>query len=228
MRHALELERIRTRIATDLHDDVGASLSQVAIMSEVVMRGAEPDRRALAEIAGTSRALLQSMNEIVWAIDPSHDRLQDLTKRMRWFAGETFSASGIAVHFATEPQGRERRRGVEDGDVVHRADGGVPRVQRQVDVQAVHQVRAQHRHESEHRPPGPGHDRSPARRDARRELADGVVLHHGRQRCGGAVAQRADELTDVGLDPAAAGTKGEGGEADPVGSDDNTPSSSQK
>jgi signal transduction histidine kinase len=113
MRHVLELERVRTRIATDLHDDVGASLSQVAIMSEVVSRSAIADRKVLEEIAGTSRALLQSMSEIVWAIDPSHDRLHDLTQRMRWFAGETLSGCGIVLHFSISEQERELRLSVE-------------------------------------------------------------------------------------------------------------------
>jgi signal transduction histidine kinase len=113
MRRVLELERVRTRIATDLHDDVGASLSQVAIMSEVVSRRAAADRDALAEIAATSRELLQTMSEIVWAIDPSHDRLHDLVQRMRWFAGETLSGRDITLHFSSSEEEREMRLAVE-------------------------------------------------------------------------------------------------------------------
>jgi signal transduction histidine kinase len=113
MRYVLELERVRTRIATDLHDDVGASLSQVAIMSEVVSRRAASEREALEEIAGASRELLQSMSEIVWAVDPTHDRLSDLTQRMRWFAGETLSACGVGLHFSVDPAERELRLGAD-------------------------------------------------------------------------------------------------------------------
>jgi signal transduction histidine kinase/ligand-binding sensor domain-containing protein len=113
MQRVLELERVRTRIATDLHDDVGASLSQVAIMSEVVSRGATADREALKEIARTSRELLQSMSEIVWAIDPSHDRLHDLILRMRWFAGETLSGRGVSLHFSVAGEERELRLNVD-------------------------------------------------------------------------------------------------------------------
>ena len=109
----IALERVRTRIATDLHDDIGASLSQMAIMSELVSRRAAADREALQAIAGTSRELLESMSEIVWAIDPSHDRLHDLTQRMRWFAGETLSGCGIALHFSIPEQERELRLSVE-------------------------------------------------------------------------------------------------------------------
>jgi signal transduction histidine kinase len=113
MSYLLELERVRTRIATDLHDDVGASLSQVAIMSEVISRRAVPDRKALEEIAGTSRELLQSMSEIVWAVDPSHDRLQDLIQRMRWFAGETLSYRGLALHFSAPEDASDLRLNLE-------------------------------------------------------------------------------------------------------------------
>jgi signal transduction histidine kinase/ligand-binding sensor domain-containing protein len=109
LQRVLELERVRTRIATDLHDDVGASLSQVAIMSEVLSRRGSADSATLEEIAGTSRELLQSMSEIVWAIDPSHDRLQDLVQRMRWFAGETLSSRGITVQFSGSESDRELR-----------------------------------------------------------------------------------------------------------------------
>jgi signal transduction histidine kinase len=113
IRHVLELERVRTRIATDLHDDIGASLSQVAIMSEVVSRQASADREALEEIAVTSREVLQSMNEIVWAIDPSHDRLHELTQRMRWFAGEMLSSRGVILHFSAAGEEHELRLSID-------------------------------------------------------------------------------------------------------------------
>src|SRR5581483_80554 len=70
----LELERVRTRIATDLHDDIGSSLSQIAILSEVANRNRDPNQlklaAPLADIAGISRELVDSMSDIVWATDP--------------------------------------------------------------------------------------------------------------------------------------------------------------
>jgi signal transduction histidine kinase/ligand-binding sensor domain-containing protein len=113
MRHVLELERVRMRIATDLHDDVGASLSRVAIISELVSRRAEPDRKALADISATARAVLQSMSEIVWSIDPSNDNFQDLRQRMRWYAGETLSHSGTVLHFSSTGDSPELRLSIE-------------------------------------------------------------------------------------------------------------------
>jgi ligand-binding sensor domain-containing protein/two-component sensor histidine kinase len=99
----VELERIRTRIATDLHDDIGANLSLIAMASEVAKRrspeGDQQVTEALALISGTSRELVDSMGDIVWAVNPDRDHLVDLVTRMRRFASGVFSASGIAVHF---------------------------------------------------------------------------------------------------------------------------------
>jgi ligand-binding sensor domain-containing protein/two-component sensor histidine kinase len=100
---AIELERVRTRIATDLHDDIGASLSQVAVITEVLRRQLEPvDPRIthnLSLIARVSREVVDSMSDIVWAINPQKDNLNDLARRMRRFAGETLAARDIQIHF---------------------------------------------------------------------------------------------------------------------------------
>jgi PAS domain S-box-containing protein len=92
-----ELERVRQRIATDLHDDIGSSLTQISILSEVVQRqsvGAAGNER-LATIAQSARELIDSMSDIVWAINPHRDHLSDLTHRMRRFAADTLPARGI-------------------------------------------------------------------------------------------------------------------------------------
>jgi len=98
----LAVANVRTRIATDLHDDIGSSLSQIAILSEVAQREAGKDARhgtPLAEIAGISRELVDSMSDIVWAINPDHDRLSNLVYRMRRFAADLLGAQGIALEF---------------------------------------------------------------------------------------------------------------------------------
>src|SRR5262249_26801498 len=73
----IELERVRTRIATDLHDDIGSSLSRITLLSEVIkqqMGEGPPGLRALiTEVAETARALTGTMSDIVWAIDPRRD-----------------------------------------------------------------------------------------------------------------------------------------------------------
>jgi two-component sensor histidine kinase len=99
----LQLERVRTRIATDLHDDIGASLSQIAVVSEVLSQDGNANdqfREALSQIATDSRELVASMSDIVWAIDPRCDHLHDLVQRMRRFASDMFTTRGIRFQFA--------------------------------------------------------------------------------------------------------------------------------
>ena len=98
----LELERVRTRIATDLHDDIGASLSQISILSELARRRAgdvDALQKPLADIAGASRELLASMSDIVWSINPQRDHLRDLLQRMRRFATDVFTTRNIEFQF---------------------------------------------------------------------------------------------------------------------------------
>ena len=105
-----ELERVRKRIATDLHDDIGSALTQISILSEVVHRriGANdsPVSEPLALIADSSRELVDSMSDIVWAINPEKDHLNDLLGRMRRFAADMLTARNIEFHFQT-PNGEK-------------------------------------------------------------------------------------------------------------------------
>ena len=83
LQQLLELERVRTRIASDLHDDIGSSLTQIAIMSEVARRqNGHQNGHPLERIADLSRELVDSMSDIVWAINPKRDQLSDLIQRI--------------------------------------------------------------------------------------------------------------------------------------------------
>jgi ligand-binding sensor domain-containing protein/signal transduction histidine kinase len=105
----LELDRIRMRIASDLHDDIGANLSQIAILSEVAAQrlggDGSPLRDPLSVIAASSRESLDAMSDIVWAVNPGRDSLQELSHRMRRFASDVLSASDIRLVFSS-PEGR--------------------------------------------------------------------------------------------------------------------------
>ncbi|HEY0048243.1 MAG TPA: ATP-binding protein, partial [Pyrinomonadaceae bacterium] len=121
LRQLLELEKVRTRIATDLHDDIGASLSKIAILSEVVRQRVSPlapkdagISEPLEHIAGTSREMVDSMSDIVWAINPHKDRLSDLIQRMRNLAGEMTELCDIRLQV--------RLLGFEDRDLSLGAD----------------------------------------------------------------------------------------------------------
>jgi len=100
---AIELERVRKRIASDLHDDIGSSLTQISLLSEVVNQRIADRESAvaqpLAQIANCSRELVDAMSDIVWAINPQKDHLSDLTQRMRTLTSEVSTACGINVRF---------------------------------------------------------------------------------------------------------------------------------
>jgi signal transduction histidine kinase/ligand-binding sensor domain-containing protein len=108
VRQLLAVERMRTRIASDLHDDIGAGLSQIAIHSEVLRQDSRgrpsASTQKLETIASTARALTASMSDIVWAINPRRDHLEDLVSRMRAFALDVCSAQGIELTFEA-PEG---------------------------------------------------------------------------------------------------------------------------
>jgi signal transduction histidine kinase len=99
MDRQLALERVRSRIATDLHDDIGASLARIAVMSEAVKdrvnAGDGDSQRMLANIAETSRSLVEGMGDIVWSIDPRHDNVCDVVARLRAFGSDVLETRGI-------------------------------------------------------------------------------------------------------------------------------------
>jgi signal transduction histidine kinase/ligand-binding sensor domain-containing protein len=99
----LALERVRLQIASDLHDDIGSSLSQVSMLGELARRslnGASPGAADLIDrMATASREAVSAMGDIVWSIHPRHDRLSDLVQRMRGFASDVLSAREIDFDF---------------------------------------------------------------------------------------------------------------------------------
>jgi signal transduction histidine kinase len=100
IRRELALQAMRTRISADLHDDIGSSLSRVVLLSEVAksrIPNAPADAaRLLEDIASTGREVLDGMSDIVWAVDPRRDQVEDLATRIRDYAGTVLDESGIA------------------------------------------------------------------------------------------------------------------------------------
>jgi len=102
----LEIERVRLRIAADLHDDVGSSLSRIAILSDVASREVDAGRpivERLEEIAQAARNLVDTAGDIVWSIDPRRDDLDSLIARFRRFIGDMLDAKAIAWTLAVPP-----------------------------------------------------------------------------------------------------------------------------
>lgn len=103
---AMKLQAVRNRIASDLHDEVGSSLSSINIGSRLAgeMSSAENEqvRALLARIGETSSNSLRSISDIVWAIDPKNDEGEALVKRMRRTAHELLERKGVKVEWRVD------------------------------------------------------------------------------------------------------------------------------
>lgn len=103
IRRISHLEKIRNRIAGDLHDDIGSNLSSIALLSDLVAASDQLDSSALAKlrnISTTAREMVGSLREIVWSIDPSRDRYNDLVEYLREIASSV--VSGIELDFQAD------------------------------------------------------------------------------------------------------------------------------
>ena len=103
LRQATAIERLRLRIATELHDDIGANLSQIAILTEVARR--DGAKSMLAEVPVIARETVELMSDIVWAVNPGHDGFDALLHRMRRFASDTLGAADIDLDFSAPQTG---------------------------------------------------------------------------------------------------------------------------
>jgi ligand-binding sensor domain-containing protein/two-component sensor histidine kinase len=105
----LSLERVRARIATDLHDDLGARLSRISILSEVAARHISSDgasaERLLGEMGETARSLIETTADITWSVDPRQDDLASLAARVRRFAADMLDGRGIQWTFDVPADG---------------------------------------------------------------------------------------------------------------------------
>ena len=100
-RHAIERER--ARIARDIHDDIGAGLTEMALLSDLAQTETGGDH--LDRIFHRARELAQSLDEIVWAINPRNDTLEGLLSYFAEFAQGFLSAANIAcrLDFPRDP-----------------------------------------------------------------------------------------------------------------------------
>lgn len=89
------IERDRTRIAKDIHDDIGAGLTRITLLSELARREPEQAAAHLDRISGSARQLTRAMDEIVWAVDPQHDTFNGLMDYISAYAEDFLRVAGI-------------------------------------------------------------------------------------------------------------------------------------
>jgi len=97
------VQLLRTKISSDLHDDVGSLLGGLAIQSDLMSNVVPETYKAkLVEMSTTSRDAMDLMRDIVWALDSRKDKYENLIDRMRVFAENTLRRKNIAYDFNVE------------------------------------------------------------------------------------------------------------------------------
>lgn len=100
-------ERERVRIAQDMHDEIGSKLTKISFLSERAKGELkEPDALAhrIDAIAGTSRELLQALDEIVWVVNPRNDTLEELGGYLSEYAGEYFHNTPVECEVSLQDE----------------------------------------------------------------------------------------------------------------------------
>lgn len=120
-RRRREVDAVRARIASDLHDDLGASLSRISILSEVAARRVRDGGSAaeiVEKIGETARGVVEKLADGIWAVDPRRDDLGSLAERLRLAAADLLDPAGISWRVAVPeeagrlPLGPDARREV--------------------------------------------------------------------------------------------------------------------
>jgi signal transduction histidine kinase len=92
------LEKERARIAKDIHDDLGASLARIMLLSQSDRAEGEDSQQVvtrLGKVYLTARELTRTMDEIVWAVSPHHDTLDSLVNYLGKFSQDFLNVAGI-------------------------------------------------------------------------------------------------------------------------------------
>lgn len=104
----LKRQAIRNKIAQDLHDNVGSTLSSISVYTQVAkiynsQRRFEELQQTLEKIGATSGEMISEMNDIVWAINPRNDNMNTILQRMDNYARPLLTSQGIIFHFTSDP-----------------------------------------------------------------------------------------------------------------------------
>lgn len=108
---------VRNHIAKDLHDDIGSTLTSIKILSEVTKNNLYKDvdkaSTFLQKIRDQSSEMEQGMSDIVWAIKPDNDKLQNMVIRMREYISHTLEPKNIHSQFNVDEQVLNKRIGMQ-------------------------------------------------------------------------------------------------------------------
>ena len=99
-KNLLAIEKLKSKLAADLHDNIGSGLTEISILSEVASRNNNSEQKIsggeLNKISDISRQLVDNMSDIVWVVNPSRDSLHDLILRLKDNYSDLLNSMGIS------------------------------------------------------------------------------------------------------------------------------------
>jgi hypothetical protein len=98
LRQTVQMRQVRNHIAADLHDEIGATLSGIGILSSLAQKNLDeshPSFGLLGRINDDALSIGNTMDDIVWSINPKNDELENILARMSRYAAELFDAKEI-------------------------------------------------------------------------------------------------------------------------------------
>ena len=103
LNYLLKLERLRTKIASDLHDEVGSLLTQISVNADSISYTKDEDKRKEKSsfIRAKSSELINMMSDVIWSIDSRNDNLDSLIDRIHNFAQNFLEQKNISLNFST-------------------------------------------------------------------------------------------------------------------------------
>lgn len=101
LQQTIKVERLRNKIASDLHDEVGSSLTRISLYSDLLQSGVEQvnSKTYLLSIRDLSREIVSTMSDVVWSIDNNNDSCEALIIRIKDFATELLHPNNIQLTF---------------------------------------------------------------------------------------------------------------------------------
>ena len=113
----IALEKLRTKVARDLHDDMGSTLSTINILSSMAKTrlNSNPVQASdfISKISDNSQRMMEAMDDIVWSIKPDNDTIQKITGRMREFATSVLEAKDIELDFKVDENVKDVKLNME-------------------------------------------------------------------------------------------------------------------
>jgi ligand-binding sensor domain-containing protein/two-component sensor histidine kinase len=116
IRQLLKLQKIRNNIASDLHDDIGSTLTNISILSELSNKNLDQPlvaQKYLQRITEEVNESGQALDDIIWSVNSNNDTLEEMLVRMRRFAAELFDHTSTRCYLELQPDAAGKKLSME-------------------------------------------------------------------------------------------------------------------